>query len=333
MAGDGFAIECIGRLQHSFHFCMVQTMTFSLQIALLEPDALTRAQLALALVRAKHEVIECADVSSLYEALDAHDKCAQAQPGFARVLYVRRAAYSAAMLDGLLPHLRSLYGVVVVLGLEADMLCEPTAAMGGDMCIDAARAADVLATLDLAPQCIALSSGAGYSAETAANAREISDSASAATAQKPTCIDYDMPVQETVPTGFAEADSQSALRGDYANPEEAYGTWKIAHKGWVIINPRGEHIPLTGVERNFFEVLLGSERHEISRETIEADQCGFALDSMSVLVSRLRKKVGASGCPLPLHTVHGLGYVFIGGLVRLRHAPFAPSRAPGPAAA
>ena len=92
---------------------MVQTMTFSLQIALLEPDALTRAQLALALVRAKHEVIECADVSSLYEALDAHDKCAQAQPGFARVLYVRRAAYSAAMLDGLLPHLRSLYGVVV----------------------------------------------------------------------------------------------------------------------------------------------------------------------------------------------------------------------------
>ena len=109
---------------------------------------------------------------------------------------------------------------------------------------------------------------------------------------------------------------------------DAYGTWKVAHKGWVIINPRGNYIALTGVERNFFEALLGSERHELSRDTLDPKKCGFALDSMSVLVSPLRKKVSAEGCPLLLHAVHGLGYVFIGDLVRVHNALPAPPRKP-----
>lgn len=326
-AGDDSAVECIGRLHPSFNFCMVQTMTISLQIVLLEPEALTRAQLALTLVRAGLGVVECADVSSLYEALDAYDASADTRSGAAPVFYVRRAAYSAAMLDGMLPHLRARYGVAVVVGLDDEGLGGLPGFAGADLCIDAARAADMLMTLDLATLRSTHACGADKTenigaVERAQPASEPSDG-----------IGYDMPIQTTEPNALAESDLQDALRGDYTTPEEAYGTWKIAHKGWVIINPRGEHIPLTGVERNFFEVLLGSERHEVSRDMLDAGQCGFALDSMSVLVSRLRKKIGASGCPLPLHTVHGLGYVFIGGLVRLRYTALEPVGASRRAAA
>ncbi len=51
-------------------------MTPSLQVALLEPDALARTQLALSLVRAGFVVTECADIPTLYEALDAHGSLA-----------------------------------------------------------------------------------------------------------------------------------------------------------------------------------------------------------------------------------------------------------------
>lgn len=95
-------------------------MTPSLQIALLEPDELTRTQLALALVRAGLSVVECADIAALYEVLDVRASLATARSGPIVVVYLRQAAYSPALLAGLLPHVRRTYRVAVVMGIKND---------------------------------------------------------------------------------------------------------------------------------------------------------------------------------------------------------------------
>lgn len=304
-------------------------MTPCLQIALLEPNELARTHLALALVRARLSVIECADVSALYEALDAHD--ASGDAGFASVpvIYVRQAAYAPSMLNGLLPHLRTLYGVAAVVGMCTELSKASPIPACADLCIDATRAAELLAGLDP----LQLRIGQATNTESIAGIHVSAQAASPTAPDRAQTVCPDSARQMAALTLAESEERRNALKGDHPHSVEAYGTWKIAHKGWVIINPRGDHIALTGVERNFFEILLGSERHELSRDAVDPEQCGFALDSMSVLVSRLRKKIGASGCPLPLHTVHGLGYVFIGGLMRVHHASFAPPRMPGPATA
>lgn len=100
------------------------------------------------------------------------------------------------------------------------------------------------------------------------------------------------------------------------DPGHAYGVWTLSYQDWVLINPRGVHISLTGIERQFFSALMQSDRRELSRKELDRAVGGSTFKSISVVVSRMRKKVGQSGSALPLHTVHGMGYVFIGTLVR-----------------
>jgi len=125
------------------------------------------------------------------------------------------------------------------------------------------------------------------------------------------------------PPGAMHSDSNEHsllpdARVTQANAERqrtAYGTWILAHEDWVLVNPLGAHIGLTGVERRCVAQLADNERREFPRHM--AGEVGRgSFKSMSVVVSRMRKKVNRAGVQLPLHTVHGMGYVFIGKLVR-----------------
>ncbi|OZI63267.1 transcriptional regulator [Bordetella genomosp. 11] len=90
--------------------------------------------------------------------------------------------------------------------------------------------------------------------------------------------------------------------------------WRILYQGWVLITPAGKRIHLTGTERACFICLLDNPKRELSRAAMSEFMTATNLRSVNVAISRLRKKVHDSGERLPLHTVHGMGYVFVGDL-------------------
>jgi len=95
----------------------------------------------------------------------------------------------------------------------------------------------------------------------------------------------------------------------------AEAPWEVLFQGWVLRTPAGARVPLTGVERACFLCLLQSPQRELARAALSEHLDESSLRSVNVVISRLRKKVRGTGMRLPLHTVHGVGYVFIGNLV------------------
>lgn len=94
----------------------------------------------------------------------------------------------------------------------------------------------------------------------------------------------------------------------------AEAPWEVLFQGWVLRTPAGARVPLTGVERACFLCLLQSPQRELARAALGEFLDESSLRSVNVVISRLRKKVRSTGMRLPLHTVHGVGYVFIGNL-------------------
>ncbi|ANN80576.1 hypothetical protein BAU07_17730 [Bordetella flabilis] len=90
--------------------------------------------------------------------------------------------------------------------------------------------------------------------------------------------------------------------------------WRVLYQGWVLVTPTGKRIHLTSTERACFACLLDNPKRELSRAAMRAFMTATNLRSVNVAISRLRKKVQDSGDRLPLHTVHGMGYVFVGDL-------------------
>ncbi|ARP84439.1 transcriptional regulator [Bordetella genomosp. 8] len=90
--------------------------------------------------------------------------------------------------------------------------------------------------------------------------------------------------------------------------------WRVLYQGWVLVTPAGKRIHLTGTERACFICLLDNPKRELSRAAMSEFMTATNLRSVNVAISRLRKKVQESGERLPLHTVHGMGYVFVGEL-------------------
>lgn len=112
---------------------------------------------------------------------------------------------------------------------------------------------------------------------------------------------------------------EGALSGPAAlvGPEvgaDADGWWSVLYQGWTLITPAGVRINLTEAERACFLCLLHSPQRELSRETLVSMKTTLSLRTINVAICRLRKKVLAIGEVLPLHTVHGMGYVFVGNL-------------------
>lgn len=92
------------------------------------------------------------------------------------------------------------------------------------------------------------------------------------------------------------------------------GWWHLLYQGWTLATPDGQRINLTATERACFLCLVASPQRELTRHALQQAVPQASLRTINVSISRLRKKVRAAGVNLPLHTVHGMGYVFLGNL-------------------
>ncbi|MFY3137844.1 winged helix-turn-helix domain-containing protein [Achromobacter xylosoxidans] len=113
---------------------------------------------------------------------------------------------------------------------------------------------------------------------------------------------------------------------DAAAPSDAFpvrldGWWSLLYHGWTLLTPQGTRLDLTEVERACFQCLLRNPRKELLREELAVlreelmlPRQSTNLRALNVAICRLRRKVRQAGGRLPLHTVHGVGYVFLGNL-------------------
>lgn len=92
------------------------------------------------------------------------------------------------------------------------------------------------------------------------------------------------------------------------------GWWSLMYQGWTLLAPSGARIDLTEIERACFVCLLQSPHRELRREALMAVRQSTNMRTLNVAICRLRSKVLQTGTRLPLHTVHGVGYVFLGNL-------------------
>ncbi|MGE8591369.1 MAG: helix-turn-helix domain-containing protein [Alcaligenes sp.] len=99
--------------------------------------------------------------------------------------------------------------------------------------------------------------------------------------------------------------------------EPVDGWWSLLYWGWTLQLPNGVRLDLTEVERACFACLVKSPRRELARSEVKFLRGGMNMRSLNVAICRLRNKVRLAGARLPLHTVHGVGYAFLGNLREL----------------
>lgn len=95
------------------------------------------------------------------------------------------------------------------------------------------------------------------------------------------------------------------------------GTWRLTKEGWLLISPNGCELFLSEPEFKLLHILLAANGEAVDRRQIVAelghDLAYYDLRRLDVLISRLRQKVQQQfGQELPLRTVHGVGYAFVG---------------------
>jgi DNA-binding response OmpR family regulator len=83
--------------------------------------------------------------------------------------------------------------------------------------------------------------------------------------------------------------------------------WRVAERGWQLVDPDGRVLALTTAERRFITDLLAAPARKLRRDETPGTS-GRYLDA---LVSRLRKKAQEQGIDLPINAVHGWGHVFM----------------------
>lgn len=91
--------------------------------------------------------------------------------------------------------------------------------------------------------------------------------------------------------------------------------WSLAQSSWILISPDGAPIHLTGKELQFLELLTLSPGKPVVRETLliklyqRHDE--YTSRSLDSLVRRVRVKImSATDVPVPIKTVHAVGYCF-----------------------
>lgn len=92
--------------------------------------------------------------------------------------------------------------------------------------------------------------------------------------------------------------------------------WQLHANGWSLVAPGGGAVTLTQAERCVLGLLLARSGEAVPREALIAaltpDVYDFDPHRLETLIHRLRRKV-ANGThePLPLRTLHGVGYVMV----------------------
>jgi DNA-binding response OmpR family regulator len=284
-------------------FCFLRTIMELTRVALLDLDEPLRLRTEHVLTELGLKVYGCGDLASLYRVLDS-------EPVY--VVLLRRAGHRAALVDVLLPELRASYSLSIVVESPDCSIDDRLRALeaGADVCLDHAYDPRELAAL-LSAQARRCAHWARSMADPAAasdaNPRRVHAAADSA------CVPIatgNLPRSVSTSNG----DGSVAIAGRQVAPPLQLAAWNLLYQGWVLVTPEGNQLSLTGVERSFFLALVNDDHHELSREALAREKLNLNFKSISVAVSRLRKKVEKAGVRLPLHTVHGMGYVFIGKL-------------------
>jgi DNA-binding response OmpR family regulator len=289
-----------------------------LSLALWEPDDDTRNRTVHLLARLGFHVHGCRDAAGLFQWLDLRDP---------DLVLVGASAPVSQVVDAVLPRLSAQYGAGIL--LQAPDAAQQTRLnalqAGAHMCLDRRYEATELAALLRAqarramrlrrrpalamPPSVAVAPAAAIPApRPVANAVGLVGSTDIAglfgAAADARSAGYTL--RSLTPQG---AGAHAA-----ANAISAREPWRVLYQGWVLITPAGKRIHLTGTERACFICLLDNPKRELSRAAMSEFMTATNLRSVNVAISRLRKKVHESGERLPLHTVHGMGYVFVGEL-------------------
>ena len=115
-------------------------------------------------------------------------------------------------------------------------------------------------------------------------------------------------VHQSVVAGQMQADGQ--------DPKPS--KWRLADRGWTLVDPAGVQIPLTTAEREFINRLFATPAKRIGRADLMSASGDGAPDAASasryidVMVSRLRRKAQQAGVDLPVRSIHRWGYMFTG---------------------
>lgn len=112
------------------------------------------------------------------------------------------------------------------------------------------------------------------------------------------------------------------------------GLWGLSEQAWVLVGAKGVRIPLTTGERAFLATLFGAPLMRASHADLVAAVSNaygepVALQSrtrLGVLIARLRRKCQLTNEPLPLKSMHGWGYMFVGPTMISKAKGQAPAR-------
>lgn len=108
--------------------------------------------------------------------------------------------------------------------------------------------------------------------------------------------------------------SVTVRRPAAAKADPTDGWWTLLYRGWTLQMPSGARLDLTEMERTCFLCIVRNPRRELLRDELTAVRRRTNMRTLNVAICRLRDKVRQAGSLLPLHTVHGVGYAFLGNL-------------------
>ncbi len=95
----------------------------------------------------------------------------------------------------------------------------------------------------------------------------------------------------------------------------AVAAWVLTAKDWVLTSPQGKGLQLTTHELMFVQQLMRADGQPVSKRDLTEHLFGAraqnGAERLNLLLTRLRKKAAdAFGEPLPVKTLHQIGYAF-----------------------
>ncbi|MGO3132318.1 MAG: winged helix-turn-helix domain-containing protein [Alcaligenes sp.] len=90
--------------------------------------------------------------------------------------------------------------------------------------------------------------------------------------------------------------------------------WDLMEDGWSMMTPQGHTVMLTRGERRIVQVLFAASPQTVERDRLFPLEDGreATARSVDVLISRLKRKLSSIGEDLPIRSVRGEGYAFVG---------------------
>ncbi|WP_421837162.1 response regulator transcription factor [Novosphingobium sp.] len=107
---------------------------------------------------------------------------------------------------------------------------------------------------------------------------------------------------------------EGIAKGDERTSEVHFEGWILSLSRRELRSPSGAMVDLTGAEFDLLATFVSHRQRVLGRERLielSRTRLGDSSDrSIDVLVSRLRRKLSASGSEPPIVTVRGVGYMF-----------------------